>query len=360
MIIKKIENIAGFVVQKETLVTATKDRKVFLNEVNQIELGFKVDTQHLEIWDDYFAVQGYYGETSVFHKNGSQLYTTNYTLTHNYQSLDEQILISEKTDRIMFRKFHLFDLSAQKGVKSGTVAFEVFQSLYYFPNLFIFNKNDLKITNLHLPTETTLWQYDISVLGVERVEKIFGVFGKVLVVLGQKASESTGSGVPNLPIIFGISTESGELLWKQDEAFLHGYDVPYSVYTPLLEPQTGRVVIFSNGLYTEIDATSGEIILWKNLHENPLSASGHTMDRFCFDPSQVDETYIYFRTGIGHSSNRTGLGVFNRKLQQLESLEILKDEKGKPVSMGPQRIQATKDKIYALDLKNTLHIFERD
>ena len=232
-------------------------------------------------------------------------------------------------------------------------------------NLFHVDEDLKTIKNLHLPTETTLWQFDSSELGIEKISKIMGVFGEVLVAFGHKntVEESYLSSIPDLPIFFGISLANGSLLWQQDEVFLSGKnerDTHCRISLPFLNNETGKVIIFEAGQYIEMDALTGEICIWQNLHENPLSLNGLSMDPFFFDPCQVDESFIYFRTGIGESSRRAGVGVFDRKKQELVALEVLTDDSEKPVEMGPLKIQATKDKIYALDLKQTLHIFERE
>ena len=84
------------------------------------------------------------------------------------------------------------------------------------------------------------------------------------------------------------------------------------------------------------------------------------MDAYAFDISQADEDHIYFCTSVPTYGMYTGAGIFNRKTDKLEFLEIIKNEKGNPVIIGPLKIQATKEKYYVLDTQNTLHIFERE
>jgi hypothetical protein len=222
-------------------------------------------------------------------------------------------------------------------------------------NLFSVNENLIIISNLDLPTETTLWQYSVADLGAEKVSKILGVFGETLVVVGQIKE--------NTFVLFGLDVQSGQLQWKHDTVFERNSDGRISrvkLNLPYADTTSNKIIIFEAGFYIEIEGSSGQIIKWIDVFKSPFHYNDLTMDAYAFDISQADDDHIYFRTSVPAYGMYTGAGIFNRKTDKLEFLEVIKNEKGNPVIIGPLKIHATKEKYYVLDIQNTLHIFERE
>ncbi|WP_341228484.1 hypothetical protein [uncultured Arcticibacterium sp.] len=356
------------------LINVFKGELLYLTMSGEIFLGELLIEENAEILafldSNEFLFFGKKGESLTFCKSilgESRTFSLN-GFSPRFETLQE--------DRYLGLQYDLSDYSTQVAkynIKERAIVKILFDNrdikILFADNEIAVLKDNQKgpneFTFYNHQTETTLWQFDSSELGIEKISKIMGVFGEVLVVFGHKntAQESYLSSVPDLPIFFGISVANGSLLWQQDVVFMSGKnerDTHCRISLPFLNNETGKVIIFEAGQYIEMDALTGEICIWQNLHENPLSLNGLSMDPFFFDPCQVDESFIYFRTGIGESSRRAGVGVFDRKKQELVALEVLTDDSGNPVEMGPLKVQATKDEIYALDLKQTLHIFERE
>ncbi len=227
--------------------------------------------------------------------------------------------------------------------------------LLVFNQLYLVKEDKKTICNLEIKTETTLWQYSVIELGAEKVSKILGVFGQTLVVVGYIREYTY--------MLLGLDVQSGQLLWKHEEVFaaeLHGKVHPVKLSCIYADTETGKLILFEGGVYAEFEGSTGNILKWINIFKSPLSFGKYQMDTHAFDICDADEEYIYFRTSVPGYGMYSGAGIFNRKTDQLEFLDVILSENGRPISIGPQKVKATKEKFYVLDNQNTLHIYERE
>ena len=164
-------------------------------------------------------------------------------------------------------------------------------------------------------------------------------------------------------MLIGLDVQSGQLLWKHEEIFApnnEGRKHPVKLYPIFPDLEADKVIIFGAGYYIELLGSTGKIIKWVDIFKAPPSFGKYQMDAYAFDICDADEEYIYFRTSVPGYGMYSGAGIFNRKTDQLEFLDVILSENGRPISIGPQKVKATKEKFYVLDNQNTLHIYDRE
>ncbi|MBK9933180.1 MAG: hypothetical protein IPP05_03360 [Cytophagaceae bacterium] len=310
---------------------------------------------------------GVKNEFAFFHKQENenlvsiQLNQKNELIKHNYPidaeiCFENQAFLGLNYDRLTKTyEYFNYNLLDQKIKKINNINSKSIHHKVCLPYIFYKTKNQSDIGNFHLPTETTLWQYAIADLGAEKVSKILGVFGQTLVVVGYIREYTY--------MLLGLDVQSGQVLWKHEEIFaaeLHGKVHPVKLSCIYADSGTGKVILFEAGVYSEFEGSSGNILKWINIFKSPLSFGKYKMDAYAFDICDADEEYIYFRTSVPGYGMYSGAGIFNRKTDQLEFLDVILSENGRPISIGPQKVKATKEKFYVLDNQNTLHIYDRE
>ena len=225
------------------------------------------------------------------------------------------------------------------------------------------------IEMLSIQTGQLLWQYSVEVLGnlkdinePNRVSRILGLINSVLVV-----QVSLGANDQNL---IGLDAHTGKLLWLLDEFDYQGVHYPYlSIDIYRFHPNAEHTRLLSiNKYFTEINPLTGEVIKYNPIM--PLDKNGKFSEYngvgiIPFD-GKAEGKYIYFNALVEEEDGRTALfpasiGVFNMETEQIEWLHVFREfwegagnalvANTPPVSDG--------NRLYALDLQGTLHIFER-
>ena len=353
MKIKRIQNVTNYCVTNNNLFLANKDR-IIKSLNSELEFNeFKFDGASMFADGDFLIIPVNPSQTFIFDlvKNVYELLDFNIVFKSNYRN---KVLVTKTSNDGTHYFISQYDLIQKKITYTSRKEFSSWNGDLIGNSYYDIDENQI-IHSFHLPTEITLWQYSVADLGAEKVSKILGVFGQTLVVVGQIKE--------NTFVLFGLDVQSGQLLWKHDTVFERNSDGRISrvkLNLPYADTTSNKIIIFEAGFYIEIEGSSGQILKWIDVFKSPFHYNDLTMDAFAFDISQADEEHIYFRTSVPTYGMYTGAGIFNRKTDKLEFLEIIKNEKGNPVIIGPLKIQATKEKYYVLDTQNTLHIFERE
>jgi hypothetical protein len=221
-----------------------------------------------------------------------------------------------------------------------------FEFDYSFPiiakELYIFQKNS-DIFCFKEYTETTLWQYSVAELGADKVSRILGVFGQVLVVVCEMP-KSTKS------ILVGLDITDGSKLFTVP---LTQYQMNNNLF--FYEANNSIVSIIGEYLW-EFSLSTFQVIREKYLPEVFKTEDVHIQVYL----ATLQGDYIYFAASeFGKSMSSAIVGIFDLKKELLIDYIDLKPN-GKFCMGGNSRPQVSGNKIYVLDTKKTLHILERE
>ncbi|MBK9509684.1 MAG: hypothetical protein IPO04_09555 [Cytophagaceae bacterium] len=221
------------------------------------------------------------------------------------------------------------------------------------------NFNSITFYN-HL-TETTLWQYAITGLGAEKVSKILGVFGQTLVVV---CGYSRFVEIPNgnkvnakLEKIIGLYVNTGHLLFETDQYEINGE-------THFLGSGLNTNWVFNDGEtfvhailddYLSFDTQTGKITAL-NIREMAQEKGINGLQS-----SSIEGNKIGFRAFDDQLGGfQSVIGIFNTQSLKIEDHYTYADARKEGAYFKPGQPIVSGNKIYALDSKNTLHIYERE
>ena len=123
---------------------------------------------------------------------------------------------------------------------------------------------------------------------------------------------------------------------------------------PYFDEKKGVIAFLEHHYYVEFDLLTQQVLLLKSfVTSNPDADWNFSINTFTDD-------YVYFTARRGPDrSSPSHLGVFNRKRLQVEWSQDLELWKTDPYCFLNQPPQFAANKLYALDSKGTLHIFEK-
>lgn len=208
---------------------------------------------------------------------------------------------------------------------------------------FFFNTTEIEIRSLHLPTETTLWQFSVAELGADKVSRILGVFGQVLAVVCKMPKNP-------IPILVGLDITDGSKLFTVQ---LPLYQMNNNLF--FYEANNSIVSIIGEYLW-EYSLSTFQVIREKYLPEVFNTEDVHIQ---VYLATLQGDTIYFAASEFGKSMSSAIVGIFDLKKEQLIDYIDLKPN-GKFCMGGNSCPQVSGNKIYVLDTKKTLHILERE
>jgi hypothetical protein len=226
------------------------------------------------------------------------------------------------------------------------------------------------LNKLNIYTETTLWQFSVSELACSKVNRIMGVYGQVLVVVGEYTRKRT---VPAGWVedfhhrYIGLDIQSGSVKYTVDgyqlneqEHLFNDYEHNYFVhqegglnlyfFTSLSSVDTA----INRSLFITFDSQTGQT------RTMDISAEIGSYDMIFLAASCMVNQHIYFsgdRIRKNNQMTTPRVGAFNIETLKIDWLYIFTDwEDGVLVKIGNPKVAG--NKIYVHDTKNTLHILE--
>ncbi len=350
MRVHKIFNVKNYILVKGQIFTSDDNRVIFEYSNNKIFDSENFDTASLMSIDEFLIVPITPRRTFIFDSDKNVEKSLEGSCIFKKYKSKKIILKFSNADYSSFQ-IKIYDLQNHSFEFEIKHNFSLITSINHFGDfLYLANKN-LDISSFHLPTETTMWQYSAADLGAEKVTKILGVFGEVLVVVGVSGDR--------IFVLFGLDVNSGALVWKHDKVFEpNGVDPSVKLQVPWADTENNRIIIFEKSHYIEIQGSTGHIHKWINVYKTPLTYQDVTVSEFSM--GSVDEDYIYFRASVHNYGMYTWAGIFNRHTDTIEFMDLILSEKGNPVSVCACEVKVTKEKFYVLDVQNTLHIYDRE
>jgi hypothetical protein len=228
----------------------------------------------------------------------------------------------------------LFEKPAQNAIQYANSSYLVLKESDFEYSSFIFYNHQ---------TETSLWQYSVAELGADKVSKILGVFGRMLVVVCE---------MPKNPksILVGLDITDGSKLFTVP---LTQYQTNNNLF--FYEANNSIVSIIGEYLW-EFSLSTFQVIREKYLPEVFNTEDVHMQVYL----ATLQGDYIYFAASeFGKSMSSAIVGIFDLKKEQLIDYIDLKPN-GKFCMGGNSCPQVSGNKIYVLDTKKTLHILERE
>ncbi|MFC3809175.1 hypothetical protein [Lacihabitans lacunae] len=310
------------IISKDTKYLYFSDGNIYFNKLNgeieKYEINRKSLSQNGKIFPLSDTIGDEFGKSSVISKD-------------------------EKTDEYIW-SFEFFSKETLKKTFEVKIKNNFFQN-YENKGSIIYNttNNQSLLTNLEIKTETTLWQYSVAELGADKVSRILGVFGQVLVVVCE---------MPKSPksLLVGLDITDGSKL----------FTVPltqYQMNNNLLFYEANNSIVSIIGEYLwEFSLSTFQVIREKYLPEVFKTEDVHIQVYL----ATLQGDSIYFAASeFGKSMSSAIVGIFDLKKEQLIDYIDLKPN-GKFCMGGNSRPQVSGNKIYMLDTKKTLHILERE
>jgi hypothetical protein len=341
---RKISNIKNYKLVNGKLFLANAQREVF-NEDKSILLNqFYFDVSSLMSIEDFLIIpiSENLGNTFVFNTISNYGFKLKEGCT--FKNLKETILELQEINSD-FSSFNLkiYDLIKEKYIFQPVRKFREINHLLSLKTNLYFSGSDNIIYSFHLPTETTLWQYSVAELGADKVSRILGVFGQVLVVVCE---------MPKSPksILVGLDITDGSEL----------FTVPLTLYQMnnnlfFYEANNSIVSIIGEYLW-EFSLSTFQVIREKYLPEVFNTEDVHIQVYL----ATLQGDSIYFAASeFGKSMSSAIVGIFDLKKELLIDYIDLKPN-GKFCMGGNSCPQLSGNKIYVLDTKKTLHILERE
>jgi len=329
-LITSLDEVGAYLFQKKYLFHNVPE-DLFLRILN-LDTKESNIVKNLSFWYETFD-KGYFIATKRIRETKIQ-----FIQKYNFGKREiEKILFEEKNFYVIFGN------STYLGIKIN---------LGDYPQTFIFYNHQ---------TETTLWQYSVAELGAEKVSKILGVFGQVLVVVCDYSKEiELSNGQKNtypFAKIIGLHEDTGQLLYEVDGYELDG---EYKLFGPsscsLFVYNDGETILHALiGFYLTFDTQTGETKIL-NIHKQALSLGIEALKS-----ASIDGHYLGFRA-YNHKVGGfdSAVGIFNTKTLKIEDHYTNEEANKEGAFFGPGQPKIHGNKIYALDTKNTLHILERE
>jgi hypothetical protein len=206
--------------------------------------------------------------------------------------------------------------------------------------VFYFCNSEIEITSLHLPTETTLWQFSVADLGASKVSKIMGVFGQVLLVVAETVWPEH--------IFVGLDVATGAVLCQVK---CNHYLMPTNAH--YYAPNNSLLCLVDDNLW-EYSLTEQRIIRDKHFPEAFTKGEVRIKARL---GSLVGDLFYFAGEDMNKPITSAFVGVFDIVKEKLIDIIDLKSN-GKFSLGGNSRPKVANNKIYTLDTANTLHILE--
>ncbi|WP_341228488.1 hypothetical protein [uncultured Arcticibacterium sp.] len=205
-------------------------------------------------------------------------------------------------------------------------------------------------------TETTLWQFDSSELGIEKISKIMGVFGEVLVVVGLYENPDPRYS-DQYELFMGFDINTGSLLWQQKEVLINEKTSPLGGLSFNLQFQNDGLMLEAllGEYYWTLNSQSGEI--------TAVSIKDQLDDigLWVAMSSAISATHLYFRAQV-HALGGFAkcIGSFDLETKKIDWFHTFEEFNQTGAAVKNNQPKVGGNKIYALDTNNTLHIFERE
>jgi hypothetical protein len=340
-VISKIP-VLSYQISNSILTYFRIDKKLIWNET-KVDVGnFKCDEQSFSVCANYIIIQNSEDASTIIVNLHNLSNTTLQKGCFYNQVTNSNLLLHKKNYLENCREFEVYNLKTSKIVQQFKLGEGTKQYFYHSQSIFFVNKKE-EVVLFSLPTETTLWQYSVAKLGADKVSRILGVFGQVLVVVCKMPKNP-------IPILVGLNITDGSKLFTVQ---LPLYQMNNNLF--FYEANNSIVSIIDEYLW-EFSLSTFQVIREKYLPEVFNTEDVHIQVYL----ATLQGDSIYFAASeFGKSMSSAIVGIFDLKKEHLIDYIDLKPN-GKFCMGGNSCPQVSGNKIYVLDTKNTLHILERE
>ncbi|MFD2522151.1 outer membrane protein assembly factor BamB family protein [Emticicia soli] len=243
-----------------------------------------------------------------------------------------------------------------------------FGSLISNNAIFCISQETGSIHSLDINIGTSNWQFSSSDIKINNYDSTSGDFFRIINllqgVLVVHARISTD-------ILVGLDAEKGKLLWQLADFEYEGVQYPHlnsDIYRIRSNTEKTRLIGI-NRRFIEINPLDGKVLKYTPI--TPQDKQGKFTEYngeglIPFD-GKAQGKYVYFSAAVREEDGRAAalpasVGVYNMETAQIEWLHVFKEfwqGGGNAISEHiPPFI--SNNRLYVLDIKGTLHIFEKE
>lgn len=325
----EIVNISGFKAYPKLFLC--KDNTVFLNS--------KIIQSHIDV-----TSLTIFNQNLFFTSNSERkfYYFENKVIEYNYSAwlntlFENTVLVYE-----YFYEDRLFDVFVYDFVQKKVVSrikdrINVWDLFRKGNDLYLYDSLKTTLKSLSLITGEYEWETPINRSG--EIFKILGVRDNELVVCWKRGEKLFG--------LLGIDIQTGEIVWNIDNnQLLNGHSLYFTDNQQSLFSTKGTN---HNSYFIEIDLLSKQAIRFGEIED--LCKAQVEISR-----SQYKDGLIYFTASTHHDIFPDIIGVLDYK-----ALKVLWQHRFDFDRLTHlKNFEVTEDKLYVLDSKDPLHIFEKE
>jgi hypothetical protein len=347
------ENVKNYAAYNDKIAFLLNDGSFFYNNEN---FGKAVESFFFQGIFLYYSVDGV--STTIMNTNtGEKKYIPNifnagtvqnntFLIGNNYERFGNTLFYSAKISLYEINPYRLMKILPQR---------YIFSQFIRNGNLLFTEKLKTTLSSLSLLTGEYEWEIDLeSKLGIyDGIRKIYGIVNNCLWVVTERG------------VLLGINVNDGMLIHHLN---FDGYDtfqqygtVQMQYFRSLFDEKQQMLIGVYENRYWEIDLKADKPTL-QTTDIKALNPSYFNNPSFIYEvyhlaaPEGIayDEHCIYFK-----DNEVSTVGVLNRKTKQIEWHDKLYELPGRSYVMIKD-IQVAANKMYVLDEKGVLHIFEKE
>lgn len=369
-LIKVFRNIYSFSADKNKIIIFNKDLFSVIAydfSFNEIWRHLLTNTSKVKILNDLTYVENIFGDENFILDSGGYLIEN---LVKKGISLD-YFSSSSTRDKVICKTeeglLGIYDLDTKNILWQSSLV-TGFGSLISNNSVFCITHETGSIHSLSINSGISNWQFSLSDMKINNYDstsgKIVRLINLVQGVLIVHVRISTD-------ILIGLDAEKGKLLWQLADFEYEGVQYPHlnsDIYRVRTNSENTRLIGI-NRRFVEINPLDGQILKYKPIKPQDRDGKFSEYNGVGFIPFDgiVQGKYVYFSASVRNEKGRaavlpSAVGIYNMETEQVEWLQVFKEfwqGEANAIS-GDIPPLISNNRLYVLDIKGTLHIFEKE
>lgn len=370
--ILSLGNVLRYIVRGDMLFISTNNEVIRLDK--NLEIIWKVQFPsilELEIFENILICNDLSRNSLVIDIKTGEAYNnfTNLPQTWVNKVFNQYIISLEIDGKSRFGIYNLRNNLLQWSIEK-----EVKQDSFIDKNRVYVSSRDAigydtgLIECFELETGNQVWQFSISEIDslkynnqYSKVSRIIGVLYEILIVQIKIETD----------LLIGLDAETSKLLWQLADFEYEGVQYPHlnsDIYRVRTNSENTRLIGI-NRRFVEINPLDGQVLKYKPIKPQDRDGKFSEYNGVGFIPFDgiVQGKYVYFNASVRNEKGRaavlpSAVGIYNMETEQVEWLQVFKEfwqGEANAIS-GDIPPLISNNRLYVLDIKDTLHIFEKE